>query len=271
MTIKKFDVLVEEVTSRYQQGGILSGDLVKIRKDALTNDKLKDRPSNFMDMLKMAIETTLPVRVSAVKSERPETSNDLIGGVNNASTNFWCDVCIEYAPGLWRDPMTLPLEVLDLANDEHNLPEWPDDVKRKDNTTLKPEKVKSDSKQENIKQTQGDERNYGTKNVKMPLGVTKDGRDQTKIKESLEDICGDIISEINSNPFLPPNGKSDDQNSIGESLSNIYDNMLLESDQKKDKSKCCNATMKHSDKHNEDVCIKCGHICSKDTKDTKDD
>jgi len=196
MKKSNFDVLVEEVTSRYQQGGIVMGDFVIVRKDALKNPKLKDRPANFVEMLKKVVSTKLPLRVSAVKSERPETSNDLIGGANNAATNFWVDVCIEYAPGLWKDPMTLPLETLDLANDAHNLPEWPDEVKRKDNSTIKPEKVKKDAKEENIKQTQGDARNLGTKQVKLPVGVTKDGRDQTKVKESLEDIYESIQNPV---------------------------------------------------------------------------
>lgn len=185
----KFDTLMEEVISRYQQGGLVTGDFVVIRKDALNNPKLKDKPSNFINLLKQTIETKLPLRVSAVKSERPESSNDLIGGVNHAPTGYWVDVCIEYAPGLWRDPMTLPLEVLDIANPENeNLPKWPDEVKRPNNVSEKPEEVEKDSKAENIKQTQGDEREYGSKNVKIPSGKTKDGRDQTKVKESLEDI-----------------------------------------------------------------------------------
>jgi hypothetical protein len=185
MKENKFDVLVEEVISRYQQGGLLNGDFVIIRKDALSNPKLKDRPSNFIDMLKNAIATKLPLRVSMIKSERPESSNDLVGGANHAPTGFWVDVCVEYAPGLWRDPMTLPLEVLDIANPEgENLPAWPDEVKRKDNSTIKPEDVKLDSKSLNIKQTQGDERKLGSVQVKIPVGTTKDGRDQTKVKES---------------------------------------------------------------------------------------
>jgi hypothetical protein len=184
----KFDVLVEEVTSRYQQGGLLMGDFVIIRKDALKNAKLQGRPSNFIDMVKSAIETKLPLRVSAIKSERPESSNDLVGGVNNAPTGYWVDVCVEYAPGLWRDPMTLPLEILDIANPEGgNLPAWPDSVKRKDDSIIEPEKVKIDSKAENVKQTQGDDRNLTKVQVKIPSGTVKDGRDQTKVKESTDD------------------------------------------------------------------------------------
>lgn len=185
----KFDFIVEEVTSRYQQGGLVTGDFVLIRKDALKNDKLKGRPSNFIEKLKEIIATKLPLRVSAVKSERPESSNDLIGGANHSGTNYWVDVCIEYAPGLWRDPMTLPLEVLDINNpSDYNLPSWPDEVKRDNKLEIKPTKIKTDKKELNIKQTQGDQRALDTKNVKIPVGKVKDGRDQTKVKESVEDL-----------------------------------------------------------------------------------
>lgn len=203
MKDSKFDVLVEEVISRYQQGGLLQGDFVIIRKDALNNPKIKDKPSNFIEMVKNAIATKLPLRVSMVKSERPESSNDLVGGVNHSPTGYWVDVCVEYAPGLWRDPMTLPLEVLDIANPEnYNLPEWPDEVKRKDNSTIKPEEIKQDSKSENIKQTQGDERQYGDVQVKIDVGEVKDGRDQTKVRESLEDIYLKLIEKKEKPDYL---------------------------------------------------------------------
>ena len=185
MKEKKFDILVEEATSRYQQGGLLSGDFVIVRQGALKNDKIKDRPSNFIDALKAIISSKLPLRVSAIKSERPESCNDLAGGVNNAPTGFWVDVVTEYAPGLWRDPMTLPLEVLDIHNPEgNNLPEWPDSVKRLDNSEIKPTEITFDQDSINIKQTQGNKREYGSKNVKIQSGDVKDGRDQTKVKES---------------------------------------------------------------------------------------
>lgn len=189
MKQSKFDILVEEVTSRYQQGGLVTGDFVIIRKDALNNPKIKDRPSNFLEMLKTAIESKLPLRVSAVKSERPESSNDLIGGANNAPTGFWVDVVTEYAPGLWKDAMTLPLEVLDIHNPEgNNLPAWPDSVKRADNSVIHPEKVKLDKKDENVARTQSADRNLPTAQVTIPSGTVKDGRDQTKVKESLETL-----------------------------------------------------------------------------------
>lgn len=192
----KFDVLVEEVTSRYQQGGLLMGDYVIIRKDALKNEKLKDRPSNFFEMLKTAMESGLPIRVSAIKSERPETSNDLIGGANNAPTGFWVDICVEYAPGLWKSPMTLPLEVLEIANPENgNYPSWPDSVKRKDNTT-KMEEPNPKATEENIKQTQGNKRNLPQKDTKIPTGKTVDGRESTKVKESLSEIYESITQEV---------------------------------------------------------------------------
>ena len=37
----KYDVLLETAIQRFQQGGFLIGDLVKIKKNALSNEKLK--------------------------------------------------------------------------------------------------------------------------------------------------------------------------------------------------------------------------------------
>lgn len=173
----KFMILAEEETTRWRQGGVLMGDYCMIRKDALKNTKINGRPSQFVDKIKEMIASKLPLKVSAVKSERPETQHDLYG-VGSLPTAIWVDVVTEAAPGLWTNPLTLPLEAIDIViPDENNFsPGIPTQWVRRDDTIIKPEEV--DTK---VDQTEGDDpnRHIVTKHIDNSLGKeAKDGRDQ---------------------------------------------------------------------------------------------
>jgi len=206
----KFSVICEEETRRYTLGGgFLNGDFCKIRKDALTCPKLKGRPSQFLDKIRELIQSDLPVKVSAVKSERPETQNDL-AGVGSLTTAVWLDVCQEYAPGLFANVMTLPAECVDLIMPDGNnwSPDHPESWKRKDDTIIHPQDVKLSDDNDLQKQTSGKDRKLPTKNEKGgPAKEPKDGRKQAKKpdeykrsvkKEAVEAIqdASELLGEI---------------------------------------------------------------------------
>ena len=209
----KFSVLAEEETSRYKTGGgLLPGDYITIRKDVFNSPKLKDRPSQFFDRIKEIIGSQLPLKVSAIKSMRPETQHGLYGGAE-APTDYWVDVVQCATPALFVNCMTLPIEVLELQMPEGNnfSPEIPDQWKRKDNSKIKPEEVDvKDSELE--KQTSGrnKERNLTRKHVNNALGKeAKDGRSQVdkpkKYKESVDDdtLLAEAAIQILSEGYCP--------------------------------------------------------------------
>ncbi len=149
MNIKKFegkyDTLIETATTRYEQGGVLSGDLVRFRKDAMKNDKVKNMMDNYKATIEDAMNTDLNLRVSAIKSIRPTTSGNYEGGANSGTdspTDHWVDIVIEYAPGLYRNPITVPIEVLQVVDTDGNLAPVPPSVKRKNDISM-PKKVES--------------------------------------------------------------------------------------------------------------------------------
>lgn len=162
-----FKQICEDTIYRFQNGGILPGDLVKIHKDALNHPKVKELSQEYKELIKQAIKTDLNLRAGAVKSNRPNTSTNYGGGQTDAPTDFYVDVVAEYAPGLWRNPMTLPIEVIERIDNGANIAPVPDSMKRKSKVT-KPEKT--ESKDEN--------RRTATKNTKLPTGKVSDGRDQ---------------------------------------------------------------------------------------------
>lgn len=160
----KFNVLFEKLLERYQQGGLIIGDRVKFRKDALKMDFFKEKGWNFIDVVKSCMEPgfDLNLRVSAIKSVYPTTTQNYRGGTESPDKIF-VDIIVEYAPGLYRTPMTVPIECLELQDDGINTGPVPDSVKRKTKFQIKPKKVEAEQEPEF-------DINLANKNVKLPGG-----------------------------------------------------------------------------------------------------
>lgn len=204
----KYDKIFENTICRYQQGGITFGDIVKFKKDALNSEKIKGLSENYKDMIKNAIATDLNLRVGAVKSQRPSSTMNFDAYGTDAAGDYYVDVVVEYAPGLWRDPITVPMEVLEYVDLGANLAPVPDSLKRPSEGSKPAEVVASDT-----------ERKNPTKNTK--LANTKDPSDGRKqapkpkvYKESaLEDVYGEMLIEetkSDKGKFITPKGECQD-------------------------------------------------------------
>ena len=182
----KFSLLVEENTLRYKQSGVLFGDYCIIRPDALKSDFMKGKPSNFVDKIKSMMNSDKPLKISVVKSVRPESSNDLAAGAGEASVGTMVDVITCLTPATFVDPVTLPVELIDVVipNDNNWSPAMPDSWKRKDDSQITPIPV-TDATGELDHQTQGSKRKLATKDTK---GLGKSAVDGKKsAKKSKED------------------------------------------------------------------------------------
>ena len=174
----KFKLLCEEETGRYKTGGgLLPGDYITIRKDALNNDKIKGRPSQFYDKIKELMGSKLPLKVSAIKSMRPETQNGLMNGAE-APTDYWVDVVQCASPALFVSVITLPIEILDFQSPDGNnfSPELPDQWKYDNKEQIHPKEKSATNN------TEHDKRNMPRTNSTFDVGVhePKDGRSQIK-------------------------------------------------------------------------------------------
>jgi hypothetical protein len=161
----KFDVLFENLLERYQQGGFIIGDRVRFKKDALNSDFMKSKGQNFIDVVKSCMDPKfdLNLRISAIKSVYPTTTQNYRGGTESPD-KIYADIIVEYAPGLYRTPMTVPIELLELQDDGINTGPVPDSVKRKSKITIKPEAVKAE-------QEAKFDINLQNKNVQIPGGA----------------------------------------------------------------------------------------------------
>jgi len=159
------NTLNENIPERYQQGGYKLGDRVIFRKDWQKHDFFKYKGQSFIDLVKSCSDNgfDLNLRVSAVKSIYPSTSQNYRGGTESPD-HIYVDVIVEYAPGLYRTPMTVPIEVLQLMDDGINTGPVPDSIKRK-SKVHGPENIKA-------KGAEGFDVNYATKNTDLKF-VTK--------------------------------------------------------------------------------------------------
>lgn len=167
-----FNIVLENLMERYQQGGFVIGDRVRFRKDCLNLDFFKTKARNFVEMVQACMQPSfdLNLRVSAVKSIYPTTTQNYRGGTESPD-NIYVDVIIEYAPGLYRNPMTVPIEALELQDDGANRGPVPDSLKYDNKLTDKPVRVKT---KENNKLNA--DVNLTDKNTKIPGGKSWSGK-----------------------------------------------------------------------------------------------
>ena len=142
--MNNFDVLLEQELERFQQGGIIVGDRVRFRKNCLKHEFFKKRAQSFHDLVNSCMDAKfdLNLRVGAVKSIYPTTTQNYRGG--SESPDFiYLDIYIEYAPGLYRNPMTVPIDVIEVIDDGMNRGPVPNSLRRK-NRIHKPEPIKAE-------------------------------------------------------------------------------------------------------------------------------
>ena len=129
--MSQFDVLFEAELERYQQGGFLVGDRVKFAKNALKHEYISSRAQSFQDIVKSCMEPSfdLNLRIGALKSVYPPSGYFGTG----APQGQFADIYIEYAPGLYRNPLTVPVEVIVVCDDGNERGPIPDSLKRPNN------------------------------------------------------------------------------------------------------------------------------------------
>jgi hypothetical protein len=140
--MNKFDVLFEQELERFQQGGVIIGDRVRFKKNCLKLDYIKNRAQSFHDIIRSCMDPKfdLNLRVGAVKSIYPTSATNFQAG-QNAPDGVFLDIYIEYAPGLYRNPMTVPIEAIEVISDGVNRGPVPKSLRRP-NKIHNPEPIK---------------------------------------------------------------------------------------------------------------------------------
>jgi hypothetical protein len=129
----KFNLLFEREISRFEMGGFLVGDRVRVKKEALKHEYVLNRAQSFQDFIKSLLEPTfdLNLRIGAVKSIYPSTSPNYAGAQALPGDFLYVDIYTEYAPGLVSNPITLPISLIDVIDDGNNRGPIPNSLRRK--------------------------------------------------------------------------------------------------------------------------------------------
>lgn len=116
--MSQFNSIFESVLNRYQQRGILEGDVVKLKKNWKKHEYFTDAASNFIDVVENLGKDGMRLRVSSVMPNH--SGNGMI-----RDGKIFADIVEEKSPGLWYNPVTVPLDVLEFVanqNDSFQVP-----------------------------------------------------------------------------------------------------------------------------------------------------
>lgn len=192
----KYEKICEETLSRYQQMGFLSGDSVKLKKDALSHDVIKMMSEQVKSLLSTALKEGSSFKISAIKSGKPEAFSGPLGASNIPSCHTWADIYHEYAPGMFNNVLTVPLEILEKVDVEgaNGYPQY-------DKKLVRPNVVEPTADKEMLKQTEGDKRKMpSTDNKPAHTPKPKDGRDGLKKPKKLRE--SDTYKKLRENDLI---------------------------------------------------------------------
>jgi hypothetical protein len=136
----KFTKIYENTITRHINGGLLTGDLVQFKKNAIHYPAFEDQ-DELKFLIRALMASDLNLRVVNIKNSSPA----VMGGSNtdyiNKPTDRIVDIAQEIAPGRFYNFVSVPLVVLDVINTGINGSPIPDSLKRKDTTQIEPRLV----------------------------------------------------------------------------------------------------------------------------------
>lgn len=133
----KFNMLFETNFTRFQGGGFLTGDIIKLKQGWESDEWSKTAPERLMDTLKQLSDSDLVMRVSTVKAIRPAVNSSIDQA--NQVDDFHVDITQEIAPGRFSGVfVTVPQNLIELDGDNDTLPEIPDSLRKHYDIDVKP-------------------------------------------------------------------------------------------------------------------------------------
>jgi hypothetical protein len=178
----KFINLYESAIQRFTRGGLLVGDLVKIKQGFQSDDFFKNQSSNYVNKLKEFVDSGLNIRISSIKPVRPSMQ---AGNVYNEASEFIVDIVLERAPGLYYDFITVPMRVLEHVDTGVNLAPIPDSLRYDDRSSTDIEELGSSKKRsESVLDPYRQTRTTDLGDAKDSKSSTELGMDNVKIPSS---------------------------------------------------------------------------------------
>ena len=140
----KFDTIFENNFNRFQGGGFLTGDIVKLIDGWSGSDWCKSAPQQVVDKLKEMDVSDLIMRVSVVKAVRPSVQVSV--QQDQGVSDFHVDITQEMAPGRYTGVfVTIPQELIELNGENTGPMEIPDSLRRDDDVDVKPKVLEQEA------------------------------------------------------------------------------------------------------------------------------
>ncbi len=166
---KKFDAILESVIQRYQAGGFLTGDNVKLVAGYKKSPTYKSMHPKMKQDLDDLVDSGLNILVTQIGDDLSGVS---AGNQFKTAAHAVVTVAADHGGGRHYNAFTLTPDMLELVDNGPNLPKVPDQFKRKSKITIKPEKYVADPKRDDRVTDKGDRKNTPT-NLKLAGESTK--------------------------------------------------------------------------------------------------
>lgn len=141
MSDKKFETLFEAAMDRYQRNGFLYGDRIEFVDGFKTHEEYKELGENVRELLDQMINSGLNIRVTGIKSKYPSY---YAASPTQSTGQVFLDIALDSGGGRYTHLCTIPSCLVKPLEDYPNLPPIPDEVRRKNKITIKPEEMEQD-------------------------------------------------------------------------------------------------------------------------------
>jgi hypothetical protein len=160
----KFLSLYENVYQRYQNSGVLIGDVIKFKSDFKKSQEYKNLNPGVQKKIDDLLKTDQHIRVVSTKPKIP-------GSNATQPTVGYADVAIDTGGGRYTEFITIPIDIVEVQDFYPNLPPIPDSWKHQSKVNIKPEPVE-DFKDHPTRQTDRGTGRYMSTDTNLPTTNT---------------------------------------------------------------------------------------------------
>ena len=144
--MSKFDTLFEEQIGQFVKPGPIAGDYVKFASNLKSSDwykELSDSRKTYVEEIITLAEQGKPLMLSTTKRAIYENPSKTIPGKDEGFNDQFADIVVEYAPGLYQQSLSLPIQLVELTlcKDAARGTQKDPSNDQEDKSTLKPEEV----------------------------------------------------------------------------------------------------------------------------------
>jgi hypothetical protein len=133
-TKSKFLSLYENVYQRYQNSGVVIGDVIKFKSDFKKSEEYKKLNPGVQAKIDELLKTDQHIRVVSTKPKIP-------GSNATQPTVGYADIAIDTGGGRYTEFITIPIDIVEVQDFYPNLPPIPDSWKHQSKVNIKPEPV----------------------------------------------------------------------------------------------------------------------------------